>query len=137
MLIDRKRDYELLKSLYENNSMDLNIDAVKKLRNVVNRSVEFYAGKIIQNPVVVCSNEAAKTSIERVWKWSNFKTQKNFLARSLALYGDAFVKVMVSDKVYFENIDCQYVTDFECDNRGYLKKIRFDIPLIDEEKRPY
>ena len=47
-------NYKKLKVLYDNKATPTtqpeSVDVVKQLRNVVNRTVEFYARKIIQNP---------------------------------------------------------------------------------------
>jgi hypothetical protein len=109
---------------------------VKPLRVTVNRSVEFYVSKILSGELKVSTqNKSVKESIESIWKWSNFNSQKNIFSRYLALTGNLFVKVVNDDsKVWFENIDPKFVTDFSSDSRGYLQTIRIDVPITVEGK---
>ncbi len=115
------------------------IEAIKPIRTVVNRSVEFYVSKILPGDKVRVSakNDLVRDSIEQFHKWSNLSALKQLLSRNLALYGDLFIKVVgESDKVYLENIKPEYVTDFKTDRRGYLTEIRIDIPQVDEDSHP-
>jgi hypothetical protein len=109
------------------------IEALKPIRDVANRSVEFYATKIIPGNVeVVTDNNKLKEAIKQVLKWSNFDGQRTLFMRDLAKYGDLFLKMVVSDdKVYFESIPCKYVKDFEENARGILQNIRIEIPQVD------
>jgi len=139
--------YERLDSYYQNNGLyeslqatmyysNLYIEALKPLRNPVNRSVEFYVSKICPSKVnIISDNEAVKEAINQFYKWSNFGSVIQVSKRQLSLYGDLFLKVVSTDKVYFEVINPKYVTDFETDNRGYLTEIRIDIPVEIEEKQ--
>jgi len=139
--------YAKLREYYENNGLYENVEAfgyyqdkwiepLKGLRTCVNRSVEFYVSKILQGAKVSTEDKKVKEAIERVWKWSNFYAQKQLAIRDLALYGDIFFKVIgTSEKVYFEVISPEYVTDYDTDSRGNVVEIRIDIPVeIEEEK---
>ena len=111
------------------------VENIKPIRTVVNRSVEFYVGKLLPGDIskvgISTDNPSVKEAIEQVWKWSNFGAQKQVAARYLTLYGDLFVKVVTSEsKVYFEIIEPEYVTDFSADNRGYITTFRMDIPIV-------
>lgn len=133
--------YDKLKTLYDGNGvyddiaytanlMGIPVEAIKPLRTVVNRSVEFYVSRILPNPTVVSENEAVKQAIEQFYKWSNFKSKKQVLCRNLSLYGDLFLKVASDEsKIYFENLNPRYVSEFNTDTRGYITEIRIDIPI--------
>jgi hypothetical protein len=133
--------YDKLKVLYDGNGayddiafnanlLGIPVEAIKSLRTVVNRSVEFYVSRILPNPTVIADKEAVQQAIEQFYKWSNFKSKKQVLCRNLSLYGDLFLKVASDEsKVYFENINPRYVTEFDVDVRGYITEIRIDIPI--------
>lgn len=137
--------YSKLKEYYDNNGLYTGIqgnayysntwvEAIKPVRTVVNRSVEFFVSKVIpgdlNNVQIVADNQAVKESIQQVWKWSNFSAQKQVAIRYLALYGDLFFKVVSdTDKVFFEILEPKYITDFKVDSRGYVTEIRIDIPV--------
>jgi hypothetical protein len=110
------------------------MEAMKPLRNVANRSVEFYANKIIPGNVeIVTTNDRLKEAIEQVLKWSNFDGQRQKWMRGLSKYGDLYLKINVAnDKVYLEQIEAKYVKDFEENDRGILQWIRIEIPQLDE-----
>lgn len=109
---------------------------VKPLRAVVNRSVEFYVGKICKSMEILSDNDNLIDSINEIFIWSNFKQNKSLAIRQETLYGNLFFKVIGSkDKVYFEVIKTEHVTDIEIDSRGFLQKIRIDIPIKDEFDR--
>lgn len=143
--------YAKLKGYYDNNGLYTGIqaasyysstwvEAIKPLRTVVNRSVEFFVSKIIpgdlSNIKIVTDNEKVKEAITQIWKWSNFSAQKQVAIRYLSLYGDLFIKVASdTDKVYFEIIEPKYVTDFKADSRGYITEIRLDIPIKNEDDK--
>lgn len=133
--------YDKLKILYDGNGayddiaynanvLGINVEAIKSLRTVVNRSVEFYVSRILPNPRVIADKESVQDAIEQFYKWSNFKSKKQIICRWLSLYGDLFLKVNSDgDKVYFENLDPRYITFFNVDSRGFITEIRIDIPI--------
>jgi len=148
MIEDEKEiTYEILKRYYDNsskiykhyknNNLYIHIEPV---RTCVHRSVEFFVSKVASGDAksikIVTDNQALEQAIRQVWKWSNFSAQKQVMVRYDALFGNLFVKVEVSEgKVYFVNVDPNHVTDFEVDQRGYLTKIRLDIPTkIDDQE---
>ena len=106
---------------------------VKPLRTVVNRSIEFYASKIAVPMQVNSDNQQVVDAINQIMIWSNFSAIKPVALRQSALYGNIFWKVISDgEKVYFETIDPNYVSDISVNNRGYLQTIRIDIPISDE-----
>jgi hypothetical protein len=145
--LSQKELYKKLWDYYNNNSLYGNLQAVsrelgqwiepiKGLATVTNRSTEFYVSKIISGSLAVTAkNDVVKTSIEQVWKWSNFDSQKQVFSRFISLTGNLFVKVANDEsKVFFNMIDPENVTDFEVDSRNYLTKIRIDVPIVQDEK---
>lgn len=115
------------------------VEAMKSLRTCVHRSTEFYVSMLSKREVTIsANNEATLQAIQQFLKWSNFETQKRPMIRSMALFGDLFLKVVsTKNKVYSEMIDPSYVTDFKVDYRGYVQEIRIDIPMKDENGNPY
>lgn len=129
--------YELLYNLYRNDSPLYAGDSSRRLRTVVNRSVEFYASKILPGDkiTVVAANGKAelKDALNAILKMSNFQGNKPTMLRDFALYGDQFTRVRgEGDKVYLEDISPFYVTDFGEDSRGFLTYIRIDIPTLED-----
>lgn len=137
--------YAKVESLYKNNGAYDNIqrtayssgqwlEAIKPLRSAVNRSVEFYVTQILAGAKIASDKPAVLDSINRFNKWSNFDAKQRTFSRSLALYGDLFIKVITDDqykKVYQEEIKAKNVSSFETDTRGFLTEIRIDIELGD------
>ncbi|MDI6769748.1 MAG: hypothetical protein QMD04_08735 [Anaerolineales bacterium] len=113
------------------------------LRNPAHRVVEFYVAKLWPGKLsvalpIVTTNENIIEPIHKIWEWSNWGSAKQVAARWFALYGDMFIKVAAKAKgpgepasqVFFQNIKPMYVTDITADERGYLTRIRIDIPRI-------
>lgn len=111
------------------------LEAIKPLRTPVHRSVDFYAAKLCQgspNVQVSSKNQATMDAVDAILKNSNFMGQKSGMLRKNALYGNTFLKsVFNGEKVYFTKLDAKNVTDFEEDERGYLKWIRIDVKMPD------
>lgn len=127
--------YDMLYSLYRNDSPLYTGDSSRRLRTVVNRSVEFYASKILPGDkiTVVAANGKAELedALNSILRMSNFQGNKPTMLRDFALYGDQFTRVRAEGKkVYMEDISPFYVTDFGEDSRGYLTYIRIDIPTL-------
>jgi len=113
---------------------------IRPLRNPAFRVVEFYAAKLWPGVLpdalpIVTENPAITKPIQQVWTWSNWGSEKQAAARWFACYGDMFVKVATREneigepvRVFLQNLEPQYVTDFDADERGYLTYIRIDIP---------
>ena len=140
-----KELYSKLKEYYENSENIYSpaqkyayytntwIEAIKPVKTVVNRSVEFYVSKIVPGDIsqlrITSNNQLVKDCIAQVWKWSNFGAQKQIAIRYLALYGDLFIKVSNEQgKVFFEIIPPYNVSNFTEDSRGYITSIRIDVP---------
>ena len=140
-----EQKYIKVKAMYDNNGLydevkrfsdnqNVWLEALKPLRTVVHRSVEFYVAKLIPDIQIVTDKEVIRDTVTKFYKWSNFKAKKQTICRDLALYGDLFLKVVGNEnKVYFENIQPKHVTDFEEDTRGNLVKIRIDVPFTNDE----
>jgi hypothetical protein len=139
--------YRLLKGYYHSNSLydELNRGlydrgvwkpAMKPLRNPAFRVVEFYAATLWPGPLdralpLTVKRDEIREPIARVWAWSNWAAQKQVSARQLAMLGDLFIKVVKpedGERVYFQVIDPEHVSDFDTDERGFLTYIRVDVP---------
>jgi hypothetical protein len=142
-LIPQER-MEVIEAYYENNLLydgenassywnDEWFEAMKPLRTPVNRSVDFFAAKLLMGtPKITVSNTTVEQAVRDFLKWSNFEGNKRAMLRKFAIQGNLFVKLNLSDdgrKIYQEAIDGKNVTDFEADTRGFLKWIRIDVPL--------
>ncbi len=131
--------YEALYSLYKNDEAVITDDTTRRLRTVVNRSVEFYASKMIpgQEMKVTSENPEVQEAIEQVIKDSNIANNKAPMIRGFSLYGDSFIRVRGDkEKSYLEDISMFYVTDFGEDSRGFLTYLRIDIPTTDDNNNP-
>jgi hypothetical protein len=137
--------YARLLEYYENNDLYSGVaansyytgywvEAMKPLRGVVNRSVEFYAQKICpSSPEIITDHAAIIEPLEQFFKWSNFSAVKQLASRNLALYGDHFWKLVTgSGKVYATVIEPAQVTSFEVDARGNVVEIRIDTPIEED-----
>jgi hypothetical protein len=126
--------YDALLDLYNNDSEVVADDTTRRLRTVVNRSVEFFAAKMLPGSKigVMSENEPVKEAIEQIIKDSNLGNNKPAMLRGFSLYGDSFVRVRGDDqKSYLEDVSPFFVTDFAEDSRGFLTYIRIDIPILD------
>lgn len=113
-------------------------EAMKPLRNPTYRVVEFHAAHIWPGSLpdalpIMADRKSVVKPIQQVWKWSNWGSTKQVAARQLALYGDFFIKVATApaddpQRVYFQMIEPEHVTDFDADERDYLTYVRLDIP---------
>lgn len=136
--------YEALYALYNNDDAIVPDDTTRRLRTVVNRSVEFYASKMIPGKefkVLTGDDETENTelqeAIEQVIKDSNLANNKAPMIRGFSLYGDSFIRVRGDkEKTYLEDISPFYVTDFSEDSRNFITYLRIDIPVLDENDMP-
>jgi len=140
--------YGLLKAMYDSNNLyslktkeaivdSEFLEALKPLRTVVNRSVEFFVAKVFPTDKMkpAAENINIIEPIEQIATWSNFSGKKQLYLRNLAMFGDLFLKVNVdSDKAFYESINPMFVTDFEADSRGFLQWIRIDIPVNEKSE---
>lgn len=145
------QQYQMLRAYYLNNGVYEVVDALlaglgtkrqemRPLRNPAFRVVEFYAAKLWPGPLpaalpIVADNEAIIEPIQQVWTWSNWGAEKQAAARWFACYGDMFLKVATKSddagtpvRVFLQNLEPQYVTEFDADERGFLTYVRIDIP---------
>lgn len=131
--------YDALYALYNNDDAIVPDDTTRRLRTVVNRSVEFYASKMIpgQDMKVISDNPDVQAAIEQVIKDSNIANNKLPMVRGFSLYGDSFIRVRGDkEKTYLEDISPFYVTDFSEDSRNFLTYLRIDIPVLDDNDMP-
>lgn len=131
--------YTALYTLYKNDDAVITDDTTRRLRTVVNRSVEFYAAKMIpgQEMKVTSDNPEVQLAIEQTIKDSNIANNKLPMIRGFALYGDSFIRVRGDkEKSYLEDISPFYVTDFGEDSRKFLTYLRIDIPTLDDNDNP-
>jgi hypothetical protein len=137
--------YEALYALYNNDDAIVPDDTTRRLRTVVNRSVEFYAAKMIPGQEIkVMTGEDEETqnaelqdAIQQVIKDSNLANNKAPMIRGFSLYGDSFIRVRGDkEKTYLEDLSVFYVTDFGEDSRGFLTYLRIDIPILDDSDLP-
>lgn len=109
------------------------LEAIKPYRTPVFRSVQWYSETLVEDFKIQSTNQNLKTTINQILKWTNFEQMKRELARVFALYGDAYVKVLANEnKTWWEIIKATHVTDVTKDSRGFIKSIRIDIPITDE-----
>jgi hypothetical protein len=143
--------YNMLRAYYLNNGVYEVLDTLltglgvkrqelRPLRNPAFRVVEFYAAKLWPGTLpaalpIVTKNPRIIDPIQQVWTWSNWGSEKQAAARWFACYGDMFIKVSTREnligepsRVFLQNIEPQFVTDFDADERGYLTYVRIDIP---------
>lgn len=155
--------YNMLKAYYLNNGVYEVLEALlsglgaktremRPLRNPSFRAVEFYAAKLWPGALpdalpIITDNQAIIDPIQQIWTWSNWGSEKQATARWFACYGDMFLKVATRDnalgnpqRVFLQNLEPQYVTEFDADERGYLTYVRIDIPRqrrVDDELKAY
>jgi len=138
--------YDALYALYKNDDSIIPEDTTRRLRTVVNRSVEFYASKMLPGKEIKVTtttdegeaeNVELQDAIEQIIKDSNLANNKLAMLRNFALYGDSFIRVRGDkEKSYLEDISPFYVTDFGEDSRNFLTYIRIDIPTLDDNDNP-
>ncbi len=137
--------YDALYALYNNDDAIIPDDTTRRLRTVVNRSVEFYASKMIPGKEIKVmtgedeenQNTELQDAIEQVIKDSNLANNKAPMIRGFSLYGDSFIRVRGdSEKTYLEDLSPFYVTDFSEDSRNFLTYLRIDIPVLGDDDLP-
>src|SRR5512146_964561 len=132
---DYSQLYQRLYDLYNNDDSIAENDTTRRLRTVVNRSVEFYASKMLPGAEIKVDskNPTVKKAVEQVITDSNFANNKPAMLRGFSLYGDSFLRVRAADgKVHIADVSPFYVTDFQDDSIGTLSYIRIDIPVLDD-----
>jgi hypothetical protein len=131
-------DYEeLTKALKDANQLPDGFQAIKSLRNPINRVAEVYAANTLEhdlvehvipdkdNPVNV---ELLKPLITKVWKGAEWKEEAR---RAYPVHGELWLKVASSEdkeRVYPQIINPRHVIEFDKDERGFLTYLRIDIP---------
>jgi hypothetical protein len=121
-------------------------EPLRALRQSAHRSVEFFVSTIWPGvlpdalPIEVDegANAAIVPAIEQVWQWSNWSSQKQVVIRKAAAMGEVFVKVAQTpngSRVYFQLIDPRHVIELDTDERGYLTRIRVDVPKTEQDSR--
>jgi hypothetical protein len=100
--------------------------------NTLDATAEIVPGQDATNP------DALIAAIEQVRAWSNFQPLCRALAKTAALYSDAFIKVAEKRAgpdepvtgVYLQDIQPYAVQWWEVDERDYLTAIRIDTPRL-------
>ncbi|MBL0320729.1 MAG: hypothetical protein IPP74_15750 [Alphaproteobacteria bacterium] len=144
--------YNALYGLYNNDEAIIEDDTTRRLRTVVNRSVEFYASKMLPGKEIKVMayiggekptegeeqpNQPLIEAIDQVVKDSNIGNNKGAMIRGFSLYGDSFIRVRGDkQKTYIEDISPFFVTDFEEDSRQFLTYLRLDIPVLGDNDMP-
>lgn len=126
----------------------------RALRNPTNAVNSFYAATLwpgtlpnaldIQLPDGI--NEARGLAfiggVHRIWEWSNWGQKKQPFAYWLAGLGTQWLKVASRtnlqnevDRIFFQSIEPEYVTDWDTDERGFVVWIRLDIPRIRRDNK--
>lgn len=152
MPYDYNNLYDALYALYNNDDAIVPDDTTRRLRTVVNRSVEFYASKMIPGKEIKVlayiggeqptegeenPNQELINAIEQIIKDSNLANNKAPMIRGFSLYGDSFIRVRGDkEKTYLEDISPFYVTDFSEDSRNFLTYLRIDIQVLDDNDMP-
>lgn len=121
--------------------------SIRPIRNPVAAAVNVLGAKLYPSPMRVTTpltagitsqqereeieaNDPIKAAIDQVAMWSNAPRSDRKHGRWVALYGEAFTKVVANPetgRVYFEHLEPQYVTDYTLDERDYLTFCRIDI----------
>lgn len=121
-------------------------EAIRALRNPTAAVIGFYAaklwaGKLPEALPIETDNQAIIEPIQQIWKWSNWSSAKQEVARTFPKFGDMFLKVSTKrsrstnqiNRVYIESLPPQSVTKMETDERGYLTYLRTDTPIVEED----
>jgi hypothetical protein len=141
--------YRVLRAYYYSNNLydqlrdllrrqGIAAEALKPLRNPTYRVVEFHAGHLWPGQLpgalpIMADHQDIVELIEQVWKWSNWSSTKQVGARQLALFGDMFIKTAQTaarDRVFFQTIEPEQITDFDADERDFLTYVRIDVPML-------
>lgn len=110
---------------------------ILSLRNPAYRVVEFYAATVWPGPLrsglPVEGSPAVLERISRIWRWSNWAQKRQVQVRTAAIAGDAYLKVNQAGteqdpRVYISVVDPIHVTEREADERGYITRLRVDVP---------
>lgn len=148
--------YAMLDAYYNNNGLYESLsamlatygyrdEAIRGLRNPTAAVVGFYAsklwaGKLPEALPIETDNEALVPAIQQIWKWSNWQSKKQEVARTFPKFGDMFLKTSTKrdargliNRVYIESLPPQAVTKMETDERDYLEYIRMDTPITEED----
>jgi hypothetical protein len=131
--------YEALFKLYNNDDSIVPDDTTRRIRTVVNRSVEFYVSKMLpgQEMKVTSESPGVQEAIEDVIKDSNIANNKSEMVWGFSLFGDSFIRVRGDkEKSYLEDVSPFYITDFGEDSRKFLTYLRIDIPTLDDSGNP-
>jgi len=144
---DPFKRYALFESLYQSNNLYTEIqrsayqagewiEELFSLATPCNRSVEFYANRLLMGARITSTNAPLKEAIEIFLRDSNFNGLKTSFSREVSKMGDLFVKIKNDEsKIWMEKIEPFHVTDITTDARGIVTEIRIDIPQ--EQGRTY
>lgn len=114
------------------------------LRNPAFRLVEFYAAKVFpwdhdDGLPVRAERDQILGPIEQIWEWSNWIERQSLAGRFDAMYGDLYLQAATkgdtprTSQAYFTVLNPRFVTETSTDFRGYLTRIRLDVPQAASE----
>ena len=139
--------YTLFEAMYDSNNLYQQVqknsfeagewlETLQSIATPCNRSVEFYANRLLMGARVSSTDIALADAINIFLRDSNFDGQKDDYSRELAKSGDLFIKLKNDEsKVFMEKIEARHVTNVQTDSRGIVTEIRIDIPQ--EEGKTY
>lgn len=143
------RAYYLQNALYEDlaraaYTIGVDTQTIKALRNPANRVVEFYPAHIWPGTLpkalpIETTNARIIQPIQQVWTWSNWASKKQIFARNLAMLGDQYIKVCMTDerdRVYYQLLDPETVTETKYDARDNLTWCRIDVAGVANPDAP-
>ena len=157
--------YDFLKQAYLTNGLYDQVRAswaatgyaspnLKAIRNPISAVVDALGDSLYPDPLIVTTprtqgitsqveraqaeaSDPVKAAIDQVHRWSNWEHAQVKHARHVALYGEAFRKVIVdfdAGRVYFELLEPQYVTDYTVDVRDFITACRIDVPQTERDR---
>jgi hypothetical protein len=148
---------ELLRAYYQNNglyeilraalySIGAEAQEIRALRNPAFRVAEFYPARLWPGtlpkalPLDLEDDHPLVAPLRQIWTWSNWAIRKQLMARQMAVYGEAYLKVAAKydahkkpQSAYLQLIDPRFVVSIETDERDFLTYLRIDTPQSDAE----
>lgn len=121
---------------------------IRGIYNPVSRLADLYVSKVYggsidfknpQNGAIPIDSESETLikDIQKIWKWSNFNTNKSNFVRNGAVLGDSFIKVIDDverKRVYFQVLDPKKIQDAEFDEVGNVKTVIICYKMLWENK---
>lgn len=143
---DPRDIYPVLEAYYHNNDLYAALEELRitqpvrarPLRNPAHAVVEFYAATLWGAARIEADDPTVVGAAQQVLEWSNWDALRQRLARWLALYGDAWIKVATRQdnegrvrRVFLQLIHPAQVREFAEDERGFLTAVVIESPTGD------